>query len=392
MMDRRAFLRVAPALPLAAGHGALWAAPEAATPRVLVVFLRGAYDCNSLLVGTGSSFYYEARPNIAIARDAALPLDGAWGVHPALQGSLWPLLQRGEVAFVPFAGIHDLSRSHFETQDGIELGQPLGRTRDFSSGFLNRLAQAIGAPAQPIAFTDQLPMAFRGALTVPNISVRAAARPALDTRQSALVSQMYRDTRFASRVAEGFDMREEVTRTLIGEPDGVSRGAISARGFELEARRIARLMQDRYALGFVDIGGWDTHVGQGAVTGYLASRLEELARGLAGFAEESGERWRNTVVVVVSEFGRTFRENGNRGTDHGHGSVYWVLGGGVRGGRVVGEQVAMTQATLHQNRDLPVLNEYRALLGGLFARVYGLTPAQQNAVFAGAPARDLGLL
>jgi uncharacterized protein (DUF1501 family) len=187
-------------------------------------------------------------------------------------------------------------------------------------------------------------------------------------------------------------MREEVTRTLIGEPDGVSRGAISAKGFELEARRIARLMQDRYTLGFVDIGGWDTHVGQGALTGYLASRLEELGRGLAGFAEESADQWRNTVVVVISEFGRTFRQNGNGGTDHGHGSVYWVLGGAVRGGRVAGEQVALTPATLFQNRDMPVLNEYRAMLGGLFGRMYGLDAARLDRVFAGVKPRDLGLL
>ena len=391
-MDRRTFVRAGCIAPLAAAGSRLWAAPGAATPRLLFVFLRGAYDCNSLLVATRSSFYHEVRPNIAIARDAVLGLDTDWGLHPALQGSLWPLVQRGEVAFVPFAGIDDLSRSHFQTQDGIELGQPLGRTRDFNSGFLNRLAQTIGAAAQPIAFTEQLPMAFRGGLTVPNVSVRGTARPVLDTRQSALVSQMYRDTRFAARVAEGFEVREEIARTLIGEPEGVSRGAITARNFELEARRIARLMQERYALGFVDIGGWDTHVGQGAVTGYLAARLEELARGLAAFAEASGEGWRNTVVVVLSEFGRTFRENGNRGTDHGHGSVYWVLGGGVRGGRVVGEQVALTAANLFQNRDMPVLNEYRALLGGLLGRVYGLSAAQLETVFPGAAARDLGLV
>jgi uncharacterized protein (DUF1501 family) len=105
-----------------------------------------------------------------------------------------------------------------------------------------------------------------------------------------------------------------------------------------------------------------------------------------------GPAWRDTVVVVISEFGRTFRENGNRGTDHGHGSVYWVLGGGIRGGRIAGEQVAIQAGTLNQNRDYPVLNEYRAVFGGLFARMYGLDAAQVERVFAGVKAKDLGLV
>ena len=155
-------------------------------------------------------------------------------------------------------------------------------------------------------------------------------------------------------------------------------------------------MRERFDLGFVDIGGWDTHVGQGGATGYLANRLDELGRGLSGFASEIGDdSWRSTVVVVISEFGRTFRENGNRGTDHGHGTVYWALGGGLAaqaGGRVVGEQVAVTQDRLFQNRDYPVLNEYRAVFGGLFKRMYGLSPAQLDRVFAGVAPKDLGLV
>ena len=124
-----------------------------------------------------------------------------------------------------------------------------------------------------------------------------------------------------------------------------NRGAVSPRGFELSARRIGRLMREQFNLGFVDVGGWDTHVNQGAATGYLADRLGELGRALAGFSEEIGPAgWRDTVVVVISEFGRTFRENGDRGTDHGHGSVYWVMGGGINGGRIVGEQVKVEQA------------------------------------------------
>jgi uncharacterized protein (DUF1501 family) len=183
-----------------------------------------------------------------------------------------------------------------------------------------------------------------------------------------------------------------VARELAAEMETASRNAISTKGFELQARRIAKLMRDKYALGFVDVGGWDTHVGEGGATGYLAGHLDELGRGLAAFADELGPQWRNTTVVVLSEFGRTFRENGNRGTDHGHGSVYWVLGGGLRGGRVGGQQVPIDAGTLFQNRDFPVLNEYRRLLGGLFARLYGLNAAQLDQVFHGVEPLDLALL
>ncbi|HAT33257.1 MAG TPA: DUF1501 domain-containing protein, partial [Janthinobacterium sp.] len=151
-------------------------------------------------------------------------------------------------------------------------------------------------------------------------------------------------------------------------------------------------MKDKYSIGFVDVGGWDTHVGQGGASGYLAGRFDELGRGLAAFAQEMGGDWRDTITVVVSEFGRTFRENGNRGTDHGHGSVLWVLGGGIRGKCIAGAQIRVEQASLFQNRDFPVLNEYRAVLGGLFARAYGLSAAQLEHVFAGVKARDLGLI
>jgi uncharacterized protein (DUF1501 family) len=179
---------------------------------------------------------------------------------------------------------------------------------------------------------------------------------------------------------------------MSAEMDAANRNAITAKGFELEARRIAKLMKNNYNLGFVDVGGWDTHVNQGAATGYLASRFDELGVGLAAFAQEMGSAWRDSTVVVMSEFGRTFRQNGNRGTDHGHGSVFWVMGGSVRGNQVAGEQVRVEQATLFQNRDFPVLNEYRALLGGLLQRQYGLSASQIDNVFPGAKPRDLGLL
>lgn len=398
-MQRRHLMQGALALAGAAVSGRLFAAAPAGTPRLLLVFLRGGYDAASLLVPASSSFYREVRPNIQIKGE--LPLDADWGLHPALAGSVKPLLDKRQAVFVPFAGTHDLTRSHFETQDGIELGQPLEARRDFGSGFLNRLAGVLdGKGRDAIAFTDQLPLAFRGEMGVANLSLKGAPQKPDDRLRAALLA-MYRDHPLQARVAESFDVRDEAARqvavatpAMVGEMEAANRNAINAKGFELEARRIARLMRERYALGFVDVGGWDTHVGQGAATGYLASRLEELGRGLAGFAEELGETtWRNTTVVVLSEFGRTMRENGNRGTDHGHGSVHWVLGGSLSAaGPVVGEQRPVAAATLNQNRDLPVLNEYRAWIGGLLARQFALSPEQLERVFPGAPPRDLGLL
>jgi uncharacterized protein (DUF1501 family) len=400
-MKRRHFLRCAGAASLAA-TGIRLRAAERGTPRVLVVFLRGAYDAASLLVPIASSFYYEQRPNIAVARpgtvtDAAIPLDADWGLHPALIDSMQPLFDRKQLAFVPFAGTDDASRSHFETQDSIELGQPLVGLRDFQSGFMNRLAQVICA-RDAIAFTDQLPLTFRGALQVPNLALLNPAKPALDTRQAQLIADMYAGSALAGAVKEGFVVRDGAMRDINGDPSaaaemsGASRNAITAKGFEGEARRIARLMREHYHLGFVDIGGWDTHVAQGAATGYLANRLAELGKGLAAYTDEMGPSWRDSTVLVISEFGRTFKENGNRGTDHGHGSVYWVLGGAVRGGRIAGEQVAVAPGNLFQNRDYPVLNEYRSVLGGLFGRLYGLSQAQIQQVFPGSAGRDIGLV
>jgi uncharacterized protein (DUF1501 family) len=393
-MERRTLLSALAAAPLALAGAGLWAAP-ATNNRFLLVFLRGGYDAANLLVPVSSKFYYEARPNIAIApagsgANAALPLDPNWGLHPALRDSIFPLFQRGQAAFIPFAGTDDGSRSHFETQDTIELGQALGTSRNYRSGFLNRLAATLGAAA--LSFTDQLPLIMQGSIQIPNTALRSIAQPSVDKRQGDVIAAMYRGTALAQPVEEGFKVRADVMHEMAGEMEAASRNAIAAKGFELEARRIARLMQEKYRIGFVDVGGWDTHVGQGGATGYLADRLGELGRGLAAFSQELGSAWSNTVVVVVSEFGRTFRENGNRGTDHGHGSAYWVLGGAVKGGRIAGEQARIEPASLFQNRDLPVLNEYRAVLGALFARMYGLNSAQIGQVFAGAKARDIGLV
>ncbi|WP_426072487.1 DUF1501 domain-containing protein [Janthinobacterium sp. DSP2-3-3] len=394
-MNRRDLLKALAAAPLLSHAGSLLAAP-ATNARLLFVFLRGGYDANNLLVPVGSDFYYASRPNIAIAKpgadNGALALTADWALHPALRETIYPMFHGGEAAFIPFAGTTDLTRSHFETQDSIELGQEIGGRRDFRSGFLNRLAQILNSSNHAISFTDQLPLIFQGGVQVPNMGLRSVGKSGIDARQSQVIAAMYRGTPLQQPVSAGFAVRDDVAKELTGEMQAANRNAISTKGFELEAQRIARLMKDKYNIGFVDVGGWDTHVGQGGASGYLAGRFDELGRGLAAFSQEMGSAWRNTVVVVVSEFGRTFRENGNRGTDHGHGSVFWVLGGGIKGKQVAGEQVAISPANLFQNRDMPVLNEYRAVLGGLLRRTFGLTPAQLDHVFVGVKPVELGLV
>jgi len=393
-MNRRQVLQALAALPFATISGRLLAAPS--DSRFLLVFLRGGYDAANLLVPVSSSFYYESRPNIAIARPgtdprAAIALDSDWGLHPALQNSIYPMFQNQQVAFIPFAGTDDLSRSHFETQDSIELGQPIDATRNYQSGFLNRLATVLRG-RDAIAFTDQLPLILRGATQIPNMALRQIGKPGLDPRQSKIIAGMYQGSALSRPVMEGFDVRDEVSMELSAEMDAANRNAIPTSGFELEARRIAKLMKEKYSIGFIDVGGWDTHVGEGGGSGYLANRFDELGRGLAAFSDELDARWKETVVVVISEFGRTLRENGNRGTDHGHGTVYWVLGGKINGGRIVGEQIPVTQSGLFQNRDFPVLNDYRAVLGGLMGQLYGLPATQIATIFPGAKALNLGLL
>jgi uncharacterized protein (DUF1501 family) len=176
------------------------------------------------------------------------------------------------------------------------------------------------------------------------------------------------------------------------EMQAANRGAITTKGFELTAERMARLMRSQYRLGFVDVGGWDTHVNEGGARGALATNLTSLSVGLATFAQSLGDEWNNTVVFVLSEFGRTFRENGNAGTDHGHGSVYWVLGGRINGGRIAGAQVRVAKDTLFQNRDYPVLNDYRSVLAGVFGGMWALSPQQLQVIFPGAQPLDLQVI
>jgi uncharacterized protein (DUF1501 family) len=400
-MNRRDLLKLGGAALTSGGvAGQLFAAP-ASGPRFLLVFLRGGYDAANLLIPYSSSDYYEARPTIAVPRPdpasstSALALNADWALAPAVRDTIGAMYWQRQAAFIPFAGTDDLSRSHFETQDSIELGQPTGGTRNYRSGFLARLADTLNGPGggiAPIAFTDALPLAFEGAATVPNLSLKSVGKPPFDERQARILSDMYAGHHLEAAVKDGLELRQQVAQEMADEMKAANRGAINTKGFELEAERMGRLMRDKYRIGFIDVGGWDTHVGEGAAQGALPANLASLGRGLQAFSQSLGAEWNNTVVVVLSEFGRTFRENGNHGTDHGHGSVYWVLGGAINGGVIAGEQQRVSRATLFQDRDYPVLNDYRAVLGGLYRSLWGLSKDQCERVFAQTAPVDLKLV
>lgn len=400
-MNRRELLGLGAAAALGATpFGCLFAAPPSG-PRFLLVFLRGGYDSTNLLIPHSSADYYEFRPSIAIAKpDAAsktgaLLLDANWALAPAVRETIGAMYLDRQAAFVPFAGTEDLSRSHFETQDSIELGQPLNGGRDFRSGFLGRLCDTLtgsGGAIAPIAFTDSLPLAFSGGPTVANLSLKNVGKPPFDERQSRILSDMYAGHHLEAAVSNGLELRHEVAQKMAEEMTAANRNAINTKGFELESERMGVLMRDKYRIGFIDVAGWDTHVGEGGAQGALATNLASLGRGLQTFSQTLGAEWKNTVVVVLSEFGRTFRENGNRGTDHGHGTVYWVLGGGISGGVIAGEQQAVSRRTLFQDRDYPVLNDYRGVLGGLFRVLWGLSNEQTAKIFRQSAPRDLRLV
>ena len=401
-MNRRELLQIGTAALAGVGVSSrLYAAP-AGGARFLLVFLRGGYDSTNVLIPYSSSFYYQARPTIAIARpDVAVPtgalaLDSDWALSPALRDTIGAMYLQRQVAFVPFAGTDDLSRSHFETQDSIELGQPIGGARDYRSGFMARLSDALTSPASSgpaaIAFTDALPLSFEGVTPVPNMSLKNLGKPPFDERQARILTDMYAGHRLQPAVANGLELRQEVAHAMADEMLASGRDAINTKGFELEAERMGKLMRDTYRIGFIDVGGWDTHVNEGAAQGTLASNLSGLGRGLQAFAQSLGPEWNNTVVVVLSEFGRTFRENGDHGTDHGHGTVYWMLGGAVQGGRIAGEQRHLERAALFQDRDYPVLNDYRAVLGGLFRSLWSLSPTQCDRIFQQVQPVELSLV
>jgi uncharacterized protein (DUF1501 family) len=333
--------------------------------------------------------YYAARPTIAIPspgkEGGVLDLDGQFGLHPAL-APLLPLWQQGSLAFVHSSGSPDPTRSHFDAQDNMERGAPGEKT--IHDGWMNRLLGSLSSsnPIQAINLGNSTPRILSGHLPVATLALgRGAARPiALDKPEvAAAFDQLYASNDSLSQAyREGRVARGALLTDLDAETKVANNGAPLPSGFASDAQRLAQLMnQDsRVRLGFTALGGWDTHVNQGATQGQLARNLEQLGKGLATLQMALGSTYADTTTIVMSEFGRTVHENGDRGTDHGHGNVIWVLGGGVRGGKVYGDWPGLANDQLYQGRDLAITTDFRDVIATVLERHLQMPDHQLNQI------------
>ena len=395
-MNRRDFLRLSAGASLLQFGPAAWAATAEGGPkRLVVIFLRGAVDGLNVVVPYVERTYYELRPTIAIGAPGtdlgALPLDDRFGLHPAL-AALMPLWNDGKLAFVHGAGSTESTRSHFDAQLFIENGTPGDSTTQ--DGWMNRLLAVLPAPHGPtdaVSVGPTVPQILRGPLPGENLSLgpQAAKPTPLDRSEVSRAFDRLYDGNDPLSVSyrEAREARAELLGDLASEMRRADNGAPPPTGFPLEAARLARLIRrDRnIRLAFASLGGWDTHVNQGKDKGQLANRLKPLGEGLAAFAKGLGQDWDDTVVAVISEFGRTVHENGNAGTDHGHGNVVWVLGGTVHGGRVYGDWPGLAKAQLYQGRDLAVTTDYRTIFAAVLERHLGLADDQLAQIFPDLP-------
>ncbi|MBC7501007.1 MAG: DUF1501 domain-containing protein [Herminiimonas sp.] len=402
-MDRRHFLQA-----MAITSGSLmsigpdaWAmAPDIASahPRkLIVIMLRGAVDGLNVVVPYGDANYYRLRPTIAVARpgqeNGALDLDGYFGLHPAL-GSLQELWRERKLAFVHAAGSPDPTRSHFDAQDYVESGTPSRKgTQD---GWMNRLLTVSGGasvPTRAISIGPVMPRILSGRAVATNIASGPAGTRAtlLDRPHIAnAFDQLYQtNDRFAQIYQQAQVAHKEVMASMESESQLADGGAPLPNGFPDDAARLATLMRKdpKVQFAFMALGGWDTHANQGAGTGQLANRLAPLGQGLAILAKRLGPLFDSTTIVVVSEFGRTVRQNGNNGTDHGHGNVMWILGGAVTGGKVYGDWQGLDEAHLYEGRDVPVTTDFRHVLAHIAERHLRLSDKQLMELFPAMPAR-----
>ena len=367
-----------------------FAATNPQPQRLIVVLLRGAIDGLSVVIPYQEPTYYTDRPTIAISQpgqlNGALDLDGQFGLHPAL-APLLPLWQQKSLAFVHACGSNDETRSHFDAQDYLESGTPgVKITRD---GWMNRLLGVMSdkSPIQAVSVGATTPRILLGKRVVANLASgrSAGSRQQIDQPQisSAFdrlytnndpLSQTYREARAA---------RTELLKDLAAEMKMANNGATLPNGFPDDAQRLARLMarDPRIQVSYLAVGGWDTHINQGAAQGQLARNLEQLGKGLVALQTGLGAAYQQTTIVVMSEFGRTVKENGNGGTDHGHGNVMWLLGGGILGGKVYGKWTGLEPAQRYQGRDLAVTTDFRDVLGTVLTRRLAVDASKLPQVF-----------
>jgi uncharacterized protein (DUF1501 family) len=409
MMDRRVFLKNGSLALVSLGFTPAFVARAAraaeARQKILVtVFQRGAVDGLNMVVPFGEQAYYAGRPSIAIARptqpDGALDLDGFFGLHPRM-APLLPYFTRGEMAVVHACGSHDETRSHFDAQDYMESGTPgVKGTRD---GWMNRYLHAKehegASPFRAVALTPQLPRSLQGtapALAIGQLSqfgVRDAASSGMLTSSFEEQYAQAADSLLQPTGQEAFDAIRQLQAASPGRYAPAPGANYPRSGFGEAMKQIAQIIKSDLGLevAFTELGQWDHHANEGAATGQLANRLNDFASGIAAFIADLGDRMADVMVVTMSEFGRTVRENGSRGTDHGHGNAMFILGGGVRGGKVYGRWPGLDREQLWQGRDLAITTDFRDVFTEVVRDHLGARDTSQ--VFPGyTPQSRLGVL
>lgn len=361
-------------------------APTRRNKRLIAIFQRGAVDGLNLVVPHGEAEYYRVRPGIAIARpggaDAALDLDGFFGVHPRL-APLKPLWDRRMLAVVHACGSPDATRSHFDAQDYMETATPgVKRTED---GWLNRYlrvqrdVEGHELPFRAVSLTPQMPRALQGpaaAVAMSRISqfdVRAQAMSqSFEAQYAAAADELLHGTG-----REAFDAMKTLKTADPSRYTAAPSATYPTTAFGDALKQIAQLAKADVGLevAFAELGGWDTHVNQGSSQGQLAVRLDDFARCIAALVTDLGELMDDTVILTMSEFGRAVAENGNRGTDHGHGNAMLIIGGPVKGGRVYGRWPGLAVDQRYEGRDLAVTTDFRDVFAEIVTRHLGVADA-----------------
>ena len=382
--------------------------PETAKGKVLIcLFQRGAADALNVLVPHGEKAYYQLRPGIAIPQPlagqgarAALDLDGFFGLHPSL-APLKPLWDRGLLAPIHAVGSPSTTRSHFDAQDYMESGTP--DVKGTTDGWLNRYLATNGTceqckvtPFRAVAMTTQTPRILEGAS--PAVAMSSLEEFTVRSRgdQTARLEALYRTGSADLVHGSGAEMFDAVKLLRSANPQQYqpAAGAEYPRSqFGQRLRQIAQLIKSGVGLeiAFADVGGWDTHVNQGGVQGQLAQRLDDFGQSIAALVADLGDRMEDVVILTMSEFGRMARQNGNGGTDHGHAGAMFVIGGGVRGGKVYGRWPGLAPEQLYEGRDLALTTDFRAVFAEIVTRHLGAT--RLDAMFPGFAARGkLGLM
>ena len=374
------------------------------TRRTLVcLFQRGAVDGLSMIVPHGEAEYFRERPRIAVPKGAVIDLDGHFGLHPSL-APLKPFWDAGSLAAIHAVGSPDSTRSHFDAQDYMESGTP--GIKSTGDGWANRYCQHAQehaeTPFRAVAFGPQLPRLLAG--SAPSLAIddlrtfgMRAPQQARDKLTRAFEA-LYQGAATGLLAASAQESFEAIRMLKTADPTSRSpeHGAEYPRGRLGDSmQQIAQLIKAELGveIAFADLSGWDTHVNQGSDQGQLAARLTELGQALAAFATDLGERMSEVCVLTMSEFGRTIRENGTNGTDHGHATAMLVLGGTVNGKRIAGKWPGLAPEARYEGRDVAVTTDFRDLFGEILTRHLGARDL--SAVFPGyavAEARFPGVI